>query len=791
MARRKRADRDRLREYHKRREFTATSEPAGSKRKPGKGRIGKPIFVVQLHEASRRHFDFRLELDGTLRSWAVPKGPSADPAEKRLAVQVEDHPLEYARFEGSIPAGSYGAGVVQIWDRGHWSCEGDAAVALDKGHLHFTLYGQRLKGDWTLVRTGRGGKQWLLIKVKDRHAGDDIHATSPSASTHRKRVREMADECDVQLATLAESEPGKGQWIHEIKYDGYRVLIARRGRQVCIRSRNGQDWTPLLSTAAAAAVALNCRSCVLDGELVMWDARGRSSFSALQEAFGNDALRRSEVMCFDLLEKNGRNLRSQPLKRRRAMLESLLRQADRPLRLSQVLDGPPEELRKAACAHGLEGIIAKDIAAPYSAGRNRHWLKLKCVAGDEFLAIGYTPGQGVRKSLGSLLLAEWKQDAWHYCGRAGSGLDQDLIARVLRLPTTTGIPGDIRNLPTRAQLRGAAPTWLEQRPVVEANYRGRTRDGLLRQPAVKGVRMDKSARSLKRDSDRSPKEASTMLTHPDKRLFEQPPVTKAQLADYYRSVAPQLLAEAGNRPISLLRCPDGIDGECFFQKHATSGMASGVHVIDIADNSGKVKPYVWVDSAEGLAALVQLGTIELHAWGSRAGDIERPDRIVFDLDPAKDVSWKKVKDAARLVRKRLSAVGLQSWVRTSGGKGLHVVLPITGATWDQAKGFAHAVAKAIANERPRQFLVTAAKSARNGRIFIDYLRNSRGATAVTNYSVRARPGARVATPLRWDELARLRSADQYDINNVLRRVAQLKGDPWKGIGSRRQKLPRT
>ncbi len=782
---------NRLDDYRRKRDFGSTSEPKGARAK--QRRAGKPIFVVQLHHASARHFDFRLELGGTLRSWAVPKGPSRDPGVKRLAVQVEDHPLDYATFEGSIPAGSYGAGVVEIWDHGHWTSDSDAAQALDKGHLHFTLFGDRLNGDWSLVRTGRG-KQWLLIKVKDEYAVKDDDATAPSDAPQRKPPAPKREGMTIptpQLATLAERAPSRGEWVNEVKYDGYRVLLTKHRRQIAIHSRNRQNWTRELAHVAAAVAALKAESCVLDGELVVWDDAGHSSFGALQQAFGGSGVRRAEVMCFDLLELDGKDLRDRPFRERRQALERLLKKAKRPLRLSQVIEGPPREVRDAACKHGLEGIIIKDADAPYRGGRNRHWLKLKCIAGDEFLAIGFTPGKGARESLGSLLLAERRDGEWHYSGRAGSGLDDDTIARLGRLATRKKAPDDIRGLPTRAQLRGAKPQWFAQRPVVEVAFRARTRDGFLRQPAVKGVRLDKTAATLRDQPGDRADRSSNVLTHPEKKLFTDPPLTKAQLAEYYRTVAPWLLPEGGERPISLLRCPDGIAGECFFQKHGGSGLPQGVHTIDIADKRGDNDSYLWVDSADGLAGLVQLGTIELHAWGCRVGDIEHPDRIVFDLDPAEGVAWEETKNAARVVRERLASIGLESWLRTSGGKGLHVVVAIKpGPDWDTVKEFAHGVAVALSQEAPKKFLATATKSKRKGRIFIDYLRNGRGATAIVNYSVRARAGAGVATPLRWDELARLSAPDYYTVANIPRRLAQIKKDPWAGIARSARRLPK-
>ncbi|NII09743.1 DNA ligase D [Oleiagrimonas sp. C23AA] len=780
-----------LDDYRAKRNLRHSREPGGGRKR----RDGQPIFVVQLHHASSRHFDFRLEMGGTLRSWAVPKGPSRDPSDKRLAVQVEDHPLDYADFEGTIPAGSYGAGVVRCWDRGTVDYrDDDPAKALDKGHLHFTLHGDTLKGEWSLVRTGRG-KQWLLIKARDRHVVEHDTASQrqapdqPNQRTQGKRAMQSHHkQLSPQLATLADQAPRRGLWQAEVKYDGYRVLIEKDGKKVRIRSRNGQDWTQELSKVAAAVAELSTRYCVLDGELVMFDGDGVSQFGLLQQAFGSRDIDHSEVMCFDVLLHNSHDLRDEPCAKRRTRLESILDQARKPLRLSQQLDGPAEKLRQAACEHGLEGIILKDTKAPYQGGRNRHWLKLKCIQGDEFLAIGYTRGQGARAELGSLLLAERHGRNWRYVGRAGSGLSDTDIQRLLKLSTRKSAPDDIARLPDKSELRGASPVWFSQRVVVEVDYRARTGSGLLRQPSLKGIRRDKDADTLRHEpSDREGDNA--MLTHPDKHLFDDPPLTKAQLAEYYRSVSDRLLAEAGGRPVSVLRCPDGIDGECFFQKHAGSGLPQAVHTTAIDDSNGH-SDYLYVDDAQGLVGLVQLGGIELHAWGSHVDDVEHADRIVFDLDPAEDVDFGEVRRAARDLRKRLGELALKSFVRTSGGKGLHVVVPITpGPDWDTVKDFAHGVATAMAKAEPERFIATASKAKRQGRIFIDYLRNSRGATAIANYSVRARPGAPVATPLRWDELSRIDSGAHYTVHTISRRLHQLKRDPWQGIDKLRQSLP--
>jgi len=796
--------------------------------------------VIHLHHARRRHFDLRLQVGGVLRSWAVPKGPSRDPSIKHLAVEVEDHPLSYGSFEGTIPEGHYGAGTVAIWDEGTWSTEGSAAQQIGDGHLRFELHGSRLRGRWSLVRTRMqaGKPQWLLIKGDDEFVvPDDVaddtplsewkaehHVEAPSRakrSSHGANAPSLPtpDQFELELARLHERAPQGEDWLHEVKYDGYRMLAWRRGRELQLLSRNRLDWTEKLPVIADAILGLDCRSCVLDGELVVFDEHGRSRFDLLQKQFNLAQAQTVRYAVFDLLALNGDDLRDAPLLERKAALSRLLDANDpatSPLVVSGFLRGNGALAYQRACEAGLEGVISKSVDAPYRGGRGDSWRKLKCIDSDEFVIVGYTPGKGSRGALGSLLLAEPRGKAWRYVGRVGTGMDSAMLERLHdQLKVAKGKP-ELIDAPNAKQLRGAKPTWVQPGIVVEVEFRGRTGDDFLRQAAFKGLRPDKSPADL-RDSDRG-KEATAMasakspsksaarkgsprkqaagepainLTHPDRVLIEKPRVTKRALAEFYASIAEHLLPGVVGRPLSLVRCPDGAGNECFFQKHPMTGMPDAIGVGDARSAEGKQQDYVYVNDIEGVIGLVQMNVIEIHPWGSTIADLEHPDRLVFDLDPDTGVEWSRVRDAARLVRERLQAVGLESFLRTTGGKGLHVVVPLNPRPdWDTAKAFTQALARMLEHESPKDFVSVATKNRRKGRIFVDYLRNARGSTAVASYCLRARPGAGVATPLRWEELSRLKSGAQYTFSNLARRLKTSKQDPWQGFDEIRQALPR-
>lgn len=828
----------RLTEYHRKRDFAATPEPASSR--AVRMRSGECLkYVVQLHHARSRHFDFRLELGATLRSWAVPKGPSLDPSQKRLAVEVEDHPLDYADFEGDIPKGHYGAGHVDIWDHGEWQPHGDPSESLKKGHLAFELFGSRLHGHWDLVRTHFTGRQrqWLLVKREDAFASigdvaDDVplsqalkrsQGTCPNRKTFKpaSTMAPLPKYIGLQLARLEVCAPSTDDWLHEVKYDGYRALISRDADAVRITSRNGLDWSAQLQTLARAAHALPCRNCVLDTELVVLDKAGRSRFDQLQNRFEAKSEADILAIAFDVMFLDGDDLRSLPQIERKNALAALLAEASTPLHVMDYLEGSGPQAARAACAAGLEGIISKRRDAPYVAGRGGAWLKIKCIDAGKFAIVGYTRGLGARGKLGALLLAEPGERSadWRYVGRVGSGLSDAQIESFLKkFKPLKERPDALADPPSPGDLRGARVIWVRPTTLVEVEYRGWTSKRRLRQASLKGLPMDKSLRSIRQPykspcvaaakpvscGARAPARLATVaraqagdaknypFTHPERRLFEQPPISKQQLGDFYAKLAPWLLPDLVSRPLSVIRCPDGAGGECFFQKHSSPGFSQAIRELPIADKNGGLRNYFYIENLEGLLGLVQMNVIELHPWGVRIEDIERPDRLVFDLDPAPDVKWRRVIAAALLLRERLRALKLESFVRTSGGKGLHVVVPLTpDADWATAKAFTHALARTLAEEAPDEFVSVMTRKLRSGRIFIDYLRNGRGATSVASYSVRARDGAPVATPLRWDELPRLRSGDQYRYANLARRLAKLAGeDPWANSTGLRQKLPR-
>lgn len=842
--------------YHGKRRFDVTAEPKGAvARKKGHA------FVIQKHDATRLHYDLRLELDGVMKSWAVTRGPSLDPSEKRLAVQVEDHPIEYNKFEGTIPKGEYGGGTVMVWDRGTWSPEIDAHKGLKKGHLSFTLDGEKLQGGWHLVRMHRrpGEKRdnWLLIKQKDEAArsprGKDILVEQPlsvktgrsmdeiaggtkkkttprmksgrkpaakrtkkpagKAGSKRKAKRKRAGDplpafVAPSLATLSDKAPDSGNWIHEIKFDGYRIQARLEDGKVKLLTRKGLDWTTKFPRIAAAVAALPAETALIDGELVVNDEHGVSSFSALQQALksGNDAAMAYYV--FDLMHLNGDDLRPLPLTHRKAALRKLLGQkSDGPLQFSESIEEPGPLLIKHACKLGLEGIISKRADAGYHSGRGHDWIKTKCSDRQEFVVAGFAPSTADKHSIGALILGVYKGDRLIYAGRTGTGFThktaRDLYRTFKPLVRSKSPFGVVP-----AEERGArTPVWLDPKLVAEIDFHGWTHGDRVRQSSFQGLREDKSAREVvhevktvaaanrsataKRKSAplRAGKAKTAVggiaLTHPDRVYWEDAGITKRDLAEFYEKIWKWMAPHLVGRPISLLRCPEGAAGQCFFQKHASAGIAADrLHLVSEA--GGKI---LSLDNLGGLLSLVQAGVLEVHVRGSTIEHLGEADRLVFDLDPGPGTDWKDVVAAARDVRARLARLKLKTFIKTSGGKGLHVILPIKPAPWAQAKEFCHAVAAVMAQDAPERYVATATKSKRRGRIFIDYLRNSREATAVAPYSTRARPGAAVSTPIDWSELGALKGADQFTVKNLPQRLSRLRKDPWAGIGRVKQKLP--
>ncbi len=803
-----------LREYANKRRFGDTLEPTeAATDKRGK----RPIFVVQLHHARARHYDFRLEMDGTLKSWAVPKGPSFRAGEKRLAVEVEDHPLSYATFAGDIPVGNYGAGHVDIFDHGVWSAAGDPLESMAAGKIYFSLHGEKLNGGWKLVRTAqqRGGKpQWLLIKRDDEYASDadaDAILATPTATERvllkkgngngsaavaslagprRRRIDWSARAAalsgakakrrwalfDPQLATLRAAPPSGDNWLHELKWDGYRLLVEIVAGKAKLRSRNGLNWTADYPDIAAAIERFGLADGSFDGELIALDPKGRDDFGLLQKTIEGSADAPLRYMLFDMPSLAGFDLAATRLIDRKMLLESLLKGADPVLAYSQHIIGHGAEVFAASRTQGMEGIISKEVGARYVPGRSSSWIKVKHEQSDEFVIVGFTAPKRSRTGFGSLLMATREHGVLKYVGRVGTGYNGEALramgTRLQRLarPTATVM------LPSHVPLRPRDVTWVEPGLVAEVAFRGWGKEGLLRQASFQRLREDKTVDEI---GDQGA--TAARLSSPDKIIYPELGITKQQVADYYRAVAPLLLPEIEKRPLSLLRCPDGLKGQCFFQKHHAETLGANVRSVPIREKDGGSEKYLCVDGVEGVLDLVQMNVLELHPWGARIEDIEHPDRLVFDLDPGEGVDWKTIVTAARDVRARLEEIGLESFVRLSGGKGLHVVLPIKpGPSWIQGKGFCEAFADAMATQAPERYVATATKAKRRGVIFIDWLRNARGATSVASWSLRARKEAGVAMPLAWSELGRTKSATDFPMERAMRRAASLRKDPWVG-----------
>ncbi|MBO9718068.1 MAG: DNA ligase D [Pseudoxanthomonas sp.] len=856
-----------LHDYARKRDFAATPEPRGAAKHRAAHR---PVFVVQLHHASRRHYDFRLEADGVLKSWAVPKGPSLRAGEKRLAVQVEDHPLDYAGFTGDIPEGHYGAGHVDIFDAGTWATDQDPLAAIARGSLDFELHGDKLNGAWKLVRTGKQERQpqWLLIKRSDAHAtdleADDLvegtaarqrrpsrrkDAGAPASGRRtpvpaRKTARSASPEprstpsprrarkADAswhkralalpgardqphppgfapELCTLRATPPAGDGWLHEIKWDGYRLLADLVGGKARLRSRNDLDWTARVPEVARAIEALPVSDARLDGELVVLDGNGHSDFSALQRVLEGSSRQPLRYVVFDLPGLAGVDLSAAPLLGRKALLRELVGEAPGVLAYSDHVLGHGAEVFAASGKAGFEGIVSKRVDARYSGGRGQDWIKVKHEAGDEFVVVGYTAPKGSRGHFGSLLLARPESGGLRYVGRVGSGFGEEMLRTLFKRMRALETDQPPVELPTHIPLRPRNVHWLQPRLVVEVAFRGWAKEGLLRQASFRGLREDKrmadlapaasatarATRTAKKAPGRGAKRSSARtaddvaITHPERVVYPADGVTKGDVAAYYRDIAPWLLRDVARRPLSLLRCPDGASGQCFFQKHHGAGFGDAVHALPLRQKSG-VEDYVWIDDATGLLQLVQMNVLEFHPWGATVDDPESADRLVFDLDPGEGVSWKAVRDGAREIRARLQDAGLDSFLRMSGGKGLHVVVPLAPAVpWEQARDFCEAFARAMEAHAPERWLASARKAQRGGRIFLDWLRNTRGATSVASWSLRAREHATVAVPLRWEELARIAGPGAFSPAKALQRAARLRKDPWEGIERLRQSLP--
>jgi bifunctional non-homologous end joining protein LigD len=837
--------RDPLAEYNRKRDFKKTAEPAG-KRAAVHGEGGR--FIVQKHDATRLHWDFRIEAEGVLKSWAVTKGPSPDPEIRRLAVRTEDHPMSYADFEGIIPAGEYGGGTVMLWDRGTWApVPGKSWRDLDKGHLHFTLEGERMKGEWLLIRLkGKPGEKrenWLLRKLQDEYAepGDALvdrgltsvltgrsmaeieadkkgefslkgvrgkkftevmakaaerNATFARKTPARKRKTSGAQPRfrSPQLATLVDAVPAGNGWLHEIKFDGYRVLVSAAGGKVSIYTRKGLDWTDKFRPLADAFAALDLPPCLIDGEAVAYGPDGNPSFSALQTIFkrGYGSQKDSDQLhyfAFDLIELDGEDLTGLNQIERKERLDALLATAPPPIHVSEHVIGAGEKLFQTMCQAGQEGIISKRIDARYAGTRTKNWVKVKCTRRQEFVVIGWKKSSAAGRPFSSLLLAQNEGGKLAYKGNVGTGFNMDTLADLAKRMKKLEAAEAAAEVP-REDRRGV--TWLKPELVAEIAFGEFTHEGTVRHASYLGLRGDKSAEEVVPETAEPAPESESPVKISNRERVIDPDSgrTKGELADYMAAVAPLMLPWAANRPLTLVRCPQGRAKKCFFQKHDSGTFGEHVHHVPITEKDGHAEDYLYVDDAAGLLTLIQMGTIEIHGWGSRVPEVERPERMVIDLDPDESLDFEDVKTAARDVHDRLADLGLTSFAMLSGGKGVHVVVPVNpGPSWDTFKDFARRFAEALAMAEPDRFVSNMAKVKRKGKIFVDYLRNQRGATAILPYSARARVGAPVAVPIAWGELKDFKDAHGFTIRDAKRLLDRAASKGLAGWGFVDQDLP--
>ncbi|MGX9559093.1 DNA ligase D [Pseudomonas sp. CFBP 5750] len=851
-----------LDDYNRMRDFAATPEPAAKRSRKSAKTAHALQFCIQKHDASRLHYDFRLELDGALKSWAVPKGPSLDPKAKRLAVHVEDHPLDYATFEGNIPEGHYGAGDVIVWDRGVWIPQDDPYEAYEKGRLKFELQGEKLSGLWNLVRTHMPGKQeqWFLIKHQDQAARpeseyDVVQAEPNSVLSDRtlvpkrrgkaaaaKAVKQpekavqaksprgaakttlsgavagpLPDTLKPELATLVESAPD-GEWLYEIKFDGYRVMACIEHGDVRLLTRNGHDWTHKLPRQAEALAELGLESAWLDGEMVVANDQGVPDFQALQNAFEAGSSGKIAYYLFDMPYLNGMDLRKVPVQERRAALAAVLEPNESPLlRFSDAFEETPEALLNSACQMQMEGLIGKRIGSAYVSRRSNDWIKLKCKNRQEFVVVGFSDPKGARSAFGALLLGLHDADSGQlrYAGKVGTGFNETTLKSIYQqlLPLETK-KAAVVNPPSGYEAKGVH--WLEPTLLAEVAFAEMTKDGSVRHAVFHGLRNDKPAKDITQELVKPVKKTAAAkktkakhepgatpaktkskakapaldgkvrITHPERVIDASSGTTKLQLAEYYASVAEFILPELADRPVALVRAPDGIAGELFFQKNAERLAIPGITSLDKALTG---QPVMIINNAEALIGAVQMSTVELHTWNATSVDLDKPDRFVLDLDPDPALPWKSMVEATQLTLSVLDELGLKAFLKTSGGKGIHVVVPLTRKLgWDEVKGFSHAIVSHMAKLLPDRFSAVSGPKNRVGRIFIDYLRNGLGATTICAYAARTREGLPVSVPVFREEVAELKGANLWNVHNVHERLAEVGHEPWAGLKRTRQSI---
>ncbi|NLY45825.1 MAG: DNA ligase D [Tissierella sp.] len=807
-----------LEEYNEKRNFEKSLEPEGSMEESDE--ILR--FVIQHHLARRDHYDLRLEWGGILLSWAVPKGPSYNTRDKRLAVHVEDHPLEYRNFEGTIPKGEYGGGVVMLWDEGLWEPYKNVEEGLGKGELKFTLKGKRLKGKWALIRLkakdGDTKDNWLFLKEKDEYANTPFELSQFNTSIRTGRtmveIEEGKDEkftrnpfsrADSQLAKLFSGIPEGNDWLYELKYDGYRIMAFVEGNNVQLMTRNGNDYVRRFHNIGSSLIDwADGRAMVVDGEMVVTDSSGKTDFSALQNYMKNPKDKNLTYIIFDILALDGIDIRGYPLIKRKGILENLMKDAPKDLYYGRYVRGKGKESFAVACDSNMEGIIGKRADSIYSGTRNGDWIKLKCDKRQEFVIGGYTVSDRRGYGVSSLLLGIYENEELVHVGRAGSGISQadmkilvDKFEPLKREDSPFKIPPDTR--PKEKII------WLDPELVAEIKFAEFTKDNLLRQASFKGLRTDKNPKEIKKEKSeeiefQSPiKESEDLIdvktnsiiiegvkiTNPDKVIFDEPEITKVDVIRYYEKVSERMLPYVSHRILTSVRCPKGISAACFYKKHPAQD-SKGIITIPVSNSKEEIKDYFYIDSVSGMISEAQMGTLEFHTWGSTVQTLENPDIMVFDLDPDEEMDLDRVRQGVKDIRTILTELSLNSYLKTSGGKGYHVVVPLKPTVnWDVFNDFAKGVAQVMEQKWPDKYTSNMRKENRKGRIFIDWVRNGRGATSVAPYSIRARKGAKVSMPITWDELETV-APDGIDMEEALSRI---KGDdPWKNFFKNDQML---